>query len=298
MNELKRQAYLRAMDIQIYFPRIVLVGAKSSPDYGLPHDYGLPPDYGLAPEDLPPEDSPPEGLPLERKTASPLVDVTSMAGSLDAVKQLRSTVASNRKESVSRIRPSVTVSPKNGDVEQTTDSNRQPAHDAEESSELRFKLLYFKINDELAVIDEVPDQVSDQSSDQSNKESLVLLRAILKALGQDTGEADLAAEVFSWPLAGYAMKKSTSVEAGKALSGFLQMRHETDNFSNLLVFAGQVENLLPGQKLTDSAHDFDAGKGYYITVTSSLHSILAVPALKRGVWQQLQTLKKRMEQSI
>ena len=36
MNELQRQAYLQAMDIQPYFPRKVLPGAKPSPHYDIP----------------------------------------------------------------------------------------------------------------------------------------------------------------------------------------------------------------------------------------------------------------------
>ena len=36
MNELQRLAYLQAMDIQPYFPRKVLPGAKPSPHYDIP----------------------------------------------------------------------------------------------------------------------------------------------------------------------------------------------------------------------------------------------------------------------
>ena len=33
MEETSRQAYLRAMGVQVYFPRYVLDGAKASPEY-------------------------------------------------------------------------------------------------------------------------------------------------------------------------------------------------------------------------------------------------------------------------
>ena len=35
MEEARRQAYLRAMGVQVYFPRITLAGAKASPKYDL-----------------------------------------------------------------------------------------------------------------------------------------------------------------------------------------------------------------------------------------------------------------------
>ncbi len=278
MNELKRQAYLQAMDIQTYFPRMNLKGAKSSPAYDI----------------------------AVENSANPLLqEATTRSNTSKAVKWSRSLADSNRTASVSPIRPneaataakvdstpaqSVAISGARADP---TDSvaTTQAIAAADLHTELRFDLLYFRINEKLAVIDEVPHQ----GSDQSKKQSLVLMKAILKALGQDDEATNLQSEVFSWPLAtGYSMKNAPAIEAGKALSGFLQMRHETDGFSNLLVFAGQIENLLLTQDHLEPHRDFESDKGYFVTVTRSLHSILAVPTLKREVWQQLQALRKRI----
>jgi hypothetical protein len=93
------------------------------------------------------------------------------------------------------------------------------------------------------------------------------------------------------------MKNTPQVEAAKAISGFLQMRKETDGFTNLLVFAGQVEDVLLQFDASKNTRDFESSKGYFITVTHSLASMLAVSTLKRDVWQHLQTLRKRIDSS-
>ena len=93
------------------------------------------------------------------------------------------------------------------------------------------------------------------------------------------------------------MKNTPRVEAAKAISGFLQMRKETDGFTNLLVFAGQIEDVLLQFDANKNARDFESNKGYFITVTHSLASMLAVSTLKRDVWQHLQALRKRIDNS-
>jgi len=164
----------------------------------------------------------------------------------------------------------------------------------DQQSSLSFTLRYYRINERLAVLDEVPTQGSAQLSE----ESLTLMQAILKALGQDGFEPNPKAEEFSWPLlSGYSMKNTPRVEAAKAISGFLQMRKETDGFTNLLVFAGQVEDVLLQFHANKNARDFESSKGYFITVTHSLASMLAVSTLKRDVWQHLQSLRNRIDRS-
>lgn len=266
MNELKRQAYLQAMGIQTYFPRQQLPGAKPSPVYDFPVVSAVLPELA--------ESNGPKESKVERK-----------ASGLDAVEELRSRAPAARKATVTPIRQG------------RQEPENQNAADAtvEQEDSLRFTLRYYRINERLAVLDEVPEQ----GSRQLNEESLTLMQAILKALGQDGFEPNASAEEFSWPLqGGYSMKNTPRIEAAKAIAGFLQMRKETDGFSNLLVFAGQVEDVLLQFDANNSARDFESSKGYYITVTHSLASMLAVSTLKRDVWQHLQNLRKRIESSL
>ena len=268
MNERKRQAYLEAMGVQTYFPRQKLPGAKSSPDYDFP-----------ALSTVLPE----RNVPIQGKTEKSAKTAREASG-LVAIEELRSRPPASRKATVTPIRQSS----KGPSSENRSDTA------LDQESNLSFTLRYYRINERLAVLDEVPTQGSAQLSE----ESITLMQAILKALGQDGFEPSLKAEEFSWPLlSGYSMKNSPRVEAAKVLSGFLQMRKETDGFTNLLVFAGQVEDILLQFDGSKRARDFQSSKGYFMTVTHSLASMLAVSTLKRDVWQHLQALQKRIDSS-
>lgn len=269
MNERKRQAYLEAMDIQTYFPRRQLPGAKPSPHYDFPAVSAVVPELtGL-------------NVSKEAKTAVRAPNAVRAKG-LEAIEELRSREPPARKATVTAIRQATgQASSENG-----------PDSGVEQESSLSFTLRYYRINDKLAVLDEVPPQASSQL----NEESSSLLQAILKALGQVGVDRSPKVEEFSWPLhSGYSRKNTPRIEAAKAISGFLQMRKETDGFTNLLVFAGQIEDVLLASEANKSARDFESSKGYFITVTHSLASMLAVPTLKRDVWQHLQAIKKRID---
>jgi hypothetical protein len=273
MNEQKRQAYLQAMDIQTYYPRRQLPGAKPSPHYDFP-ELGV-----AAPHST--------GQTLEALEAKPNVVVPKKPSAstkrhgLKAIEELRAATSSARRAPDTAIRAESTVSAADAAEDKSV-----------EQSELSFTLRYYRINEKLAVIDEVPTLGSRQQSEQSH----VLLLAILKALGQEDSALSQNPDEFSWPLqGGYSMKNPAEVEAAKAIAGFLQMRQETDGFLNLLVFAGQVETVLLSADENKSARDFESSKGYFVTVTHSLASMLAVPTLKRDVWQHLQALRKRID---
>jgi len=268
MNEQKRQAYLEAMDIQTYFPRQQLPGAKPSPDYDFPALSTVLSERNVS---------------IQGKTEIPAKSARAASG-IDAIEELRLRPPASRKATVTPIRQSSKV-PGTGNESDTG---------LDQESSLSFTLRYYRINERLAVLDEMPTQGSAQLS----AESLTLMQAILKALGQDGFEPNPKAEEFSWPLlSGYSMKNTPRVEAAKAISGFLQMRKETDGFTNLLVFAGQVEDVLLQFDTSKNARDFESSKGYFITVTHSLASMLSVSILKRDVWQHLQTLRKRIDSS-
>lgn len=272
MNERKRQAYLEAMDIQTYFPRQQLPGAKPSPVYDFPVARAVVSEM----TELKELTDPKAAISTEKKRT---------ANGLEAIEELRSREPAARKATVTPIRQSAAVAENENEADSA----------ASEETSLCFTLRYYRINERLAVLDEVPEQ----GSRQLNEESLTLMQGILKALGQDGFEPSSKAEEFSWPLpSGYSMKNSPQIEAAKAISGFLQMRKETDGFTNLLVFAGQVEDVLLQSEAHKSTRDFESSKGYFITVTHSLASMLAVSTLKRDVWQHLQVLRKRIDSSI
>lgn len=309
MNEVQRQAYLKVMGIQTYFPKSVLVGAKQSPAYDYPVEDPHQPDLSKAkqaragisikPQRRSEKDLAAQGTGgqrTERKAAEGLAEDLKGASRRKAETSAAARVGQagepqqSEPATVNGLGGSSVELAKEEKLKATATSEESIS--SEKSNELRFKLRYFKINEQLAVIDEVPHQ----RSERLNTEDMALLQAILAALKLDTTGLDFRPESFSWPLAeDLAMKNDPSEEAKRALSGFVQMRQETDGFTNLLVFAAQVDSLLVKQK---NVSDFAAtGSNYFITVTSSLHSMLAYPALKRDVWQQLQPLRRRLADS-
>ena len=191
-------------------------------------------------------------------------------------------------------------SPPVSDEEALPEPENEPGKEREQEAEsggepqagLRFELCYYKINAELAVIDEIPHH----SGEKSHSHSLALLRAILLALGVDSKDCQFKPETFSWPLAAaLEMKSEPALEARKALLGFIKKRQEIDLFRNLLIFAGQIDEILMhaegGEEVRD--HQF-ANCNYHVTITSSLRSRLAYPMLKRDTWHHLQPLRQRL----
>ena len=313
MNEVQRQAYLKVMGIQTYFPKTVLIGAKPSPAYDLPPE--VPAKSELAGEPAPEASA--VARPRRRTTGAStggirkkLAQELAGAGARKAEKPAAATGSSRAEQPESAVVTSVD----GGSAEPALVSVGGESTNTEQDDELRFKLRYFRINGQLAIIDEVPHQ----KSERLNQEDRALLLAILRALQLDCSDVELNPESFSWPLAeNLSMKNDPSTEARRALSGFIRMRQEKDRFSNLLIksgfirmrqekdrfsnlliFAGQADKLLVQQKDGVEIRDFAAGSSdYFITVTNSLHSMLAYPALKREVWQQLQSLRKRLAES-
>lgn len=181
-------------------------------------------------------------------------------------------------------------------LEPENEAGKEPEQEAESGgepqAELKFELCYYKINAELAVIDEIPHH----SGEKSHTHSLALLQAILLALGVDSKDCQFNPETFSWPLAAaLEMKSEPALEARKALLGFIKKRQEIDRFGNLLIFAGQIDEILVHREGEEEGRDYQfANCNYYVTITSSLRSMLAYPMLKRDTWHHLQPLRQRL----
>jgi len=186
--------------------------------------------------------------------------------------------------------PEITIPPS---VETPAMAARSSATVVAESDvdELKFRLNYIRISDSIAIIDEVPYQQANKTSDAS----IVLLNAIMSALGVDAQPNTARTEVFNWPLMpGISKQGNANVNAQNALSGFIAMRQQTDKFKYLIVFVAQISELLMQDK-AEAERDWLAENGnYYLTITHSLHSMLAHPILKRETWLHLQHLRHRL----
>ncbi len=224
------------MGVQLYFPRVVLPGAKPSPDYDL--------------VDIPQAAA--EIIPHTQKKTMPAVS--------DPVTDVAEEITDHQDQPGSELEETPGVLPE-----------EEPIAD----DFLRFNLRYYRINQQLAVIDELPHQ----HAGAANADTITLLRNILHAVKVDTSQCEFKGESFSWPLAeGLSVNTKPAVAAKQALQGFISMRKQLDDFSNLLVFAAQVDDLLLDADKQSEDRDFKVDNSdYFLTLTSSLQSILAFP---------------------
>tara|TARA_B100001964_G_scaffold245311_1_gene331500 strand:+ start:39193 stop:39990 length:798 start_codon:yes stop_codon:yes gene_type:complete len=252
MNELTRQAYLEAMGIQVVYPRIALPGARQSPHY-------------------------------ELSAASPVEVVR------EAIRRPIEGVLS-----VASLPPPTVNATSTEDDQAATDALPQSAAETSEvaADTLKFSLRYYRINEQFAVIDELPHA----QSGNGNEDKLSLLRNILLALNIDTDACNFAYESFDWPLIqGLPVETEPSLAARQALGGFIAMRKRLDGFDNLLVFAGQIDALLLRSTKKAEQRDYLVKvEDYHLTITSSLQAMLSFPMLKKEVWQRLQPLRQRL----
>ena len=128
-----------------------------------------------------------------------------------------------------------------------------------------------------------------------NRDSMNLLQAILDALLPDGEDLSLAAVEFAWPIAEGLAAADPRRAAALALQGFINQRQEQDQFSNLLIFSGQIHRLLLPQAADESYGDQVSEQlQSQLTVTHSLQSMLVHPLLKRETWAHLQPLRQRL----
>jgi hypothetical protein len=275
MHELKRQAYLEAMGIQAYYPRVPLNNARPSPSHDVLAQLPVP--SAPAAELRPPATA---GNRISPKSAA------SNSGASISRELLRDTG--------SRVKPGDATAPPVAAKAQAKE--RLITESEAPVAELRFRLRYYRINDRLAVIEEIP------HSQQQGQGSMELLRAILLALGVDYSNVEFSSDAFDWPLDMELPALAISSDyARQALTGFIKQRNQRDGFANLLVFAAQVDELLAADTplATDSSqaspYDFQPrGCNYNLTLTHSLQAMLVHSSLKKEVWQQLQPLRQRL----
>ena len=264
MNESQRKVYLRAMGIDVYYPRAILPGAKPSPAYEfdlIEQGQSLPIESSFVPE----EESEDPNTQLE--------------------------IAENENAETESIKQEASVRTELDAKVDLTEAEQPEQKKEEESSELRFSLRYFRVTDSVAVIDEYPLQ---QSADSRDK-SLHLLSNILRALNIEVEV--LSPELFSWPLIEGLTEETDSANAAKqALQGFIAGRQEQDGFKNLIVFVGVIDDLLVGPERAENRRDYQIeNSDVFITITQSLQFMLSFPDLKKDVWRQLQPVLLRIQ---
>lgn len=279
-REGQRQAYLRELGIQPYFPRRALPGAKPSPRYVTGNLARLERE-GLTVESNVQRLSaligrPPPSSEVSRDSTIP----NSVVATLDA----RAAVAMP-----SEPRPVTLAAAPTPVAPLPVPQAPSPAPEQIADEDTRFAFAYFPVSEELAVINELPWAKSAAVSPTCRQ----LLAAILKALAVPCDEKSLTSMVFTWPLAEGPDIDRSAQSARHTLDGFLARRFKLRPVRYLLVLAEQsAEFLFPAQfdwqqegMKRHPRHEVE------VIVTRSLNAMDAVPDIKRSVWQALQPLR-------
>ncbi|MEC8804553.1 MAG: hypothetical protein VXX24_07255, partial [Pseudomonadota bacterium] len=159
---------------------------------------------------------------------------------------------------------------------------------------LRFSAQFFRVNAQLAVINEAPHDAGGRE----NQQATSLLANLLVALGLGQEElASLTADIFNWPIAEGLGAMGDSRHAAKlALDGFIAQRHEQQGFSNLLLLTAQLADLMAFNPEQPDMGDQDlVDVPFKLTITHSLHAMLAHSDLKREAWQHSTALRERLQ---
>ena len=280
MDEMQRIAYLKHMGVEQHYSRYVLVGAKASV-------------IPAAAQDIyDPQGS--QQLPAKTRQAEPPRSELDAKPGSDAGKRHGAIAAEEVETRHQRqVRPAEAETGR-------AETGRAEIKRAETGKEqipgesLRFSVQFFRVNAQLAVINEAPHEAGGRE----NQQATSLLTNLLVALGLGQEElAGLTADRFNWPIAEGLGAMGDSRHAAKlALNGFITQRHEQQGFSNLLLLTAQLVDVMSdhsGQPAMGDQKRVDAP--YKFTITHSLHAMLAHSDLKREAWQHLATLRGRLQ---
>ena len=280
MDEAHRIAYLKHMECEQYYSRYVLAGAKASV-------------IPAAAQDIyDPQGS--QQLPAKTRQAEPPRRELDAKPKFDAGKRQRAIAAEEVGTRHQRqVRP---AEPKTGRAEngRVETKNGENGNEQARSEALRFSVQFFRVNAQLAVINETPHEAGGRE----NQQATSLLVNLLAALGLGQEElAGLTADRFNWPIVeGLGTMGSSRHAAKLALNGFIAQRHEQQGFSNLLLLTAQLVDVMSDQsERPDMGDQKRVDAPYKLTITHSLHAMLAHSDLKRETWQHLAVLRGRLQ---
>lgn len=267
-TENRRQALLREMGIQCWFPRAALPGAGTS------HD--------ICPVSQAHDQPPPPGLPHKPTVAQPEAGAR-MSAELRAVltpdseeMPLVSTVVEDAGAGVSSAGAFVTG----------------PAVDSEPAPEFAFS--WFSLDKRLSVLAMLP-----AGADRLNSSCGQMLKRILAALSSEFRELRMQEHTFHWPFPDDLGLPTGQSAARQAVDGFVARRLREQPSSMLLILADDTPPFLYGDR-AGSGED-DSGSlcvhrqfGFAMLRTNSLHAMDANSGLKRSAWQAMQPLRDRL----
>lgn len=165
------------------------------------------------------------------------------------------------------------------------------------SAAARFAFAYIPVNDQLAVINELPRASAATLSAGCRQ----LLADMLKAIGAPCEPADFSPMVFTWALSDAGAMPVDSESVRHTLKGFWSRRLKLRPVRYLLALAEKSAGFLfPAQA---SWQDHADGLTQHprlpveLLITHSINAMETERELERSAWQTLQPLKKALDQA-
>jgi hypothetical protein len=253
MNELQRQAYMEAMGVDSYVPRLVLPAA-------LPSQLCEWPVMEASPASPSPVSASPDTITAE--TPAPVRAAGN--GSAAAMQAL---LGENAKPSVKKVAPAASQ----GLVKANTNKKAVP----------HFSLSIISGNNILIVDESLPGHVNPE-------DYLLLLHNMLFALG--VGKQQLSIDTFNWPVSKNSQVDQSETAARQAIDAFLAKKSEQLKSQYLIVMGASAANFVTNKVLVAGVltrHDY---LDIELIHTSSASPMLSDALLKRKVWQDLKPL--------
>ena len=264
LNEIQRQAYLKAMGIESYFPRLVLPGAPESRQCDWPEEY--------------PRQSPEHN---SQTKISVTADATPRAEGKEKTAQgVPEPMGGQPLEKPAAKAPTARESG------QTVQESGQTVQ------EIRFQLAFIRVDDQLCVLNQLPHVGRNQLSPGHRQ----LLHNLLRSRGISVSAGDIEGEIYRWPYMEGLVDKGADA-ARQGLHSYLQQKLSDRPFSTLLVMGALIVPYLYAQEQAGYPEHGVLDKGpartWRILTTKSLDELLRFPALKREVWEHLRPLSRQ-----
>jgi len=276
MNELQRYAYLDAMGVDYYYPKLLLPGAKVSELCELPIGNEVNENAGYTDDNV---EAKPASLTEERNTAEPAV-------SKGKNKSSEALYALFDDESDSKSSPKKKI--ENGRVSQVIESATQgvrtvAANERTVDSVPQFSLTIIRGANILIIDDGLDDTVK-------RPEYLQLVTNMLFAVGAKSQQLTL--DTFNWPMVKKAQFDQSATAAKQTLESFLLKQISHLSLSYILILGDTAKPYLCEQSSANGQFINHKELSVELICTHSASQMMKDTATKKAAWFDLQPLHR------
>lgn len=268
MNELQRQAYMEAMGVDCYMPRLHLPGAAVSEQCALPE------------------------LAVATTVSSPVTDTASAApattvaptASSGASESTRAIQALFEQPSRAEVLAQSRSAGSSASIDEAVGFIQSAA--AKKQAVPRFHLSILRSSNIMLIDDAIPGHINPDNYRQ-------LLQNVLFALGM--GKQPLMLDAFAWPMINNSQIDQSQSAAIQTLEAFLGKQVEQDSIAYLILMGNTATQYLNLEPVADTGLGKHARLPLQFVHIHSAGLMLDQPSLKPQAWQQLQPLYRALQ---